>query len=162
MKTTQAERLQQIAYNYRDAGQTWPATAKMIAAWAIREKLWTPRQRDYVRQCAREISAALRQEYFTDPQGRRVRRKHVIREFEELPDGTYKQLLFWVDIDDATKEEMEGSFQLRRTYIMSDCERLKTEVDSYNENHDARIQMSFNFTPDLRELAQPTIYQPVR
>jgi hypothetical protein len=143
--------LQEIAEKYRAAGESWPATTHMMAGWAIRAMLWKPHPGSLVRQCAKEIAGALRDEYFTDPQGRRVRKKHCYRE---------EQFLLWVDIEDAQPQEMQGAFQYRRLLVLGDCRQLKVDVDSYNENnqHGAHIQMCFDFTKDLAELAQPTQY----
>lgn len=33
-----AEQLQRIAREYREAGETWPATARQIAVWALRTR----------------------------------------------------------------------------------------------------------------------------
>ena len=41
------------------------------------EGLWAPQPSALIRQCAEELSRAMREEYVTDPQGRRVRAKHV-------------------------------------------------------------------------------------
>jgi hypothetical protein len=48
---------------------------------------------------------------------------------------------------------MEIAFQQRRQQIVGDCNQLKIDVDSYNENRKPTrpIQMVFDFTPDLKE-----------
>ena len=104
---TKTEFLQKIVDCYRAAGEAWPATTKQIAAWAIKEQHWKPAQKRLISQCASEIAAAMRQEFFTDPQGRRVRRKHAYRDFLHLPDGRHEQLYFWIDIEDATHEQVD-------------------------------------------------------
>jgi hypothetical protein len=72
---TYSEQLQQIANKYmRETGIT-TATAREIGAWAIRNRLWEPQPAALIRQCAEELSRAMREEYVTDPQGRRVRAK---------------------------------------------------------------------------------------
>jgi hypothetical protein len=106
MRKTKAEFLWYIADKYRAAGERWPATSKDIAAWAIRGKLWAPHPRGLIEQCAHEIAAAMREEMFIDSQGRRVRKKHAIRDLRELPSGKQEQLVLWVDISDATGEQM--------------------------------------------------------
>jgi hypothetical protein len=75
----------------------------------------------------------MREEMFTDSQGRRVRKKHAIRDLRELPSGKQEQLVLWVDISDATGEQMLKAFQYRRRLVLGDCTQLKTDVDSYNE-----------------------------
>jgi hypothetical protein len=160
MRKTKAEFLWYIADKYRAAGERWPATSKDIAAWAIRGKLWAPHPRGLIEQCAHEIAAAMREEMFIDSQGRRVRKKHAIRDLRELPSGKQEQLVLWVDISDATGEQMLKAFQYRRRLVLGDCAQPKTDVDSYNENnrHNAFIEMCFDFTEDLAELEQPVEY----
>jgi hypothetical protein len=51
---------------------------------------------------------------------------------------------------------MELAFAQRRQQIVGDCRQLKTDVDSYNDRHPSEraIQLVFDFTNDLAELAQ--------
>lgn len=160
MKLTKAEALRKITEKYRKSGQEWPATSKMIAAWAIRSGMWEPPKRSIVNQCARELAHAMREEYFVDPQGRRVRKKHAVREEREMPDGTYEQQLLWFDIDEATPRQAKGAFSLRRRQVVGECHQLKTDVDSYNDNNvqGAMIEMLWDLTDDMLELEQPTEY----
>jgi len=159
---TKTEFLQQLVEQYRAAGEEWPATTKQIATWAIRSRLWQPPTKNLVTQCAAEIAAAMRQEFFTDPQGRRVRAKHPYVAQAELSDGTYEQLYLWIDVHDETAkpDEIEMAFQYGRRLIVGDCKQLKTDVDSYNDNNTLGhyVEIDFNFEPDLEEAAQSTVY----
>lgn len=91
----------------------------------------------------------MREEYITDPQGRKVRAKHVIK-----IEQNGKQVGFWDDMRWASRKHMQIAFQQRRQQIVGDCRQLKTDLDSYNENYNKEkpLQMSFNFTRDLEEL----------
>ena len=102
----------------------------------------------------------MRQEYYTDPQGRRVRRKHVLRDMKELPDGKWEQMFLWIDMMEATPDQAEMAFQYERKLIVGDCKQLKTDVESYNENnpHGKYVELSFDFREDLAEAEQPTTY----
>jgi hypothetical protein len=146
---TYTEQLQKIVADYRSTGQPWPATAHEMAEWAIAQEKWHPQHGLMIRKCAEEIAAAMREEYLTDPQGRRVRTKHVARYGEGK-----SQIPLWEDIRTASREHMEIAFQQRRQQILGDCRQLKTDVDSYNENYSAAapIQTVFDFTEDLAEL----------
>ncbi|HEY5175831.1 MAG TPA: hypothetical protein VII95_09745 [Terriglobales bacterium] len=146
---TYTEQLQKIVADYRSSGQPWPATAHEMAEWAIAEEKWQPQHGAMIRKCAEEIAAAMREEYLTDPQGRRVRTKHVARYGEGK-----SQIPLWEDIRTASREHMEIAFQQRRQQILGDCRQLKTDVDSYNDNYSAAdpIQAVFDFTEDLAEL----------
>lgn len=139
------EQLQHIVTEYMQAEQPWPATTREIAGWAIREGLWRPQPSAMVRQCADELANALREEYITDPQGRAVRAKHVVRQH---------QTALWADIRTAPAEYMQMAFQQGRQQIIGDCRQLKVDVDSYNQNYSKGepIQMVFDFTYDLEEL----------
>ena len=145
---TYKEQLQRIVADYRQNGQPWPATAHDMAFWAIETGRWQPQRSAMLRRCAEEISDAMREEYVTDPQGRRVRSKHMAR-YGEGP----AQIPLWADIRTATREHMELAFQQRRQQILGDCRQLKNDVDSYNDNHNAGqpLQMIFDFTDDLAE-----------
>ena len=145
-----AKQLQRIAEDYRKAGQEWPATAHDIAGWAIREGRWQPSRSDMISQCADQIARAMREEYIIDPQGRKVRAKHVAR---EKRDGG--QVALWDDIRTADRQHMMLALQQRRQQIVGDCRQLKTDVDSYNENGNkgVPIQIVLDFTEDVAELA---------
>ena len=142
--------LQTIVIQYRQAGNSWPATSRAIAAWAIANGHWQARSSDLISQCADQISRALREEYITDPQGRRVRTKHPARVEQEG-----EQLVLWDDIRTASRSHMNIAFHQRRQQIVGDCNQLKSDVDSFNENRAPLdpIQMRFDFTIDLQELA---------
>jgi len=138
------EQMQKIVDKYRDAGETWPATTREIAAWAIRNKQWDAHGSEMISICAEHLARAMREEYIKDPQGRTVRTKHAAR---------MHQAVFWDDIRTASREHMQVAFQQRRQQIVGDCRQLKLDVDSYNENkNDGKsIQMVFDFTLDLEE-----------
>jgi len=144
-----AKQLQRIADDYRKTGQKWPATAHDIAGWAIQERRWQPSRSDMISQCADQIARAMREEYIIDPQGRKVRAKHVAT---EQRDGG--QVALWDDIRTADRQHMTLAFQQRRQQIVGDCRQLKTDVDSYNENgnNGIPIQIVLDFTEDVAEL----------
>lgn len=143
------EKLQTLVGQYRKTGNKWPATTKEIAAWLIERQLWEPSRGIVLSRCAEEISRALRDEYITDPQGRRVRAKHAAR----LSKGPRQEVL-WDDYRIATRKHMKISFNQRREQIVGDCRQLKTDVDSYNDNANegAPIQLVLDFTLDVEEI----------
>ena len=147
---TFTEQMQDVANKYMASGEPWPATSRDIAGWAIRQKLWSPSREAMIDQCADQLSRAMREEYIRDPQGRTVRAKHAARKEK---DG--HSITLWGDIRTADREHMELAFQQRRQQILGDCRQLKTDTDSYNQNNTTEdpIQMVFDFTLDLEELA---------
>src|SRR5216683_1230638 len=98
MTQTYTQGRQEIVDKYIESGQPWPATAKQIAAWAIRNKLWAPHPSRLIDLCADQLARAMGEEYITDPQGRRVRAKHVAR---IKHDG--ESLYLWDDIRTAER-----------------------------------------------------------
>ncbi|MGB6874206.1 MAG: hypothetical protein WBE46_08800 [Dehalococcoidia bacterium] len=140
------EQLQHIVNRYIEAGGEWPATTREIAFWAINNKLWEPQRGKIIDICAEQLAHALREEYVTDPQGRKVRAKHAAR-----ISGT--QQVLWDDIRTASREHMQAALQQRRQQIVGDCRQLKLDVDSYNENkNDGKpIQLILDFTLDIAE-----------
>jgi hypothetical protein len=141
------EQLRSIADEYfREHGDL--ATAREIAIWATTTKRWSPQPGTLVDQCAEELSRAMREDFYTDPQGREVRAKHAAR----MPENG-KQITLWGDIRTASPEHMQRAFQQRRRQIFGDCRQLKADVDSFNENRQPEepIQVIFDFTLDLIE-----------
>lgn len=141
--------MQGIVHEYREAGNRWPASVKEMAAWAIEADKWKVHRSTEIEACARDLARALREDYYTDPQGRRVRRNHSVN---VRRDDT--QTVLWDDIRTAPRSHMALSFQQRRTQIVGDCRQLKTDVDSYNDAHadEPPIQLVLDFTRDVAEL----------
>jgi len=146
---TQNEEHQALVRKYRRAGEPWPATAHQMASWMIDNGLMLPHPNAFINQCAELLSRAMRDEYYTDPQGRKVRAKHVAK---HNVDGA--QLLLWEDHQSASLKHMQIASQMRRKQIVGDCRQLKIDVDSYNENAKPAtpLNMVFDFTQDLAEL----------
>jgi hypothetical protein len=143
---TYNEQLQDLASQYQAATGSLRFRSAEVGAWAIANGLWQPSHEAILRQFSGELSRALREEYIEDPQGRRVRAKHAIREAGE-------QGRLWADINTAPREHMLVAFQQRREQIVADCVQLKTDLDSYNDNQNdgEPIQMGLDFTHDVNE-----------
>jgi hypothetical protein len=144
------DQLLDIVEQYRRAGNAWPATKRQIARWAIDNGLWHPHASALLDQFARELGRAMREEFFTDPQGRSVRAKHVAR----IKSEGGKQESFWGDMRDGSKPFMEIALQQRRQQIVGDCSQLKIDMDSFNQNYNSEepIELEFDFTKDVQEL----------
>jgi hypothetical protein len=133
---------------YRESGEHWPPTKREIASWAIKNSKWEMPPSAILDRCANDIGEVMAEIYFTDKQGRRVRLLHpatVKRQGELFTE--------WDDIQTATRQHMQLSFQQKRKSIVGECRQLKTDMDSYNDAHSdaAPIQVSFDFTMDLAE-----------
>lgn len=119
-----------------------------------------PSRKSVIDQIASDIGRAMRNEYMTDPQGRTIRRKHARRVQIQTETGETKQMTLWDDIQTATPEHMQISFQQRRQMSLADCFHHKQEVDSYNQNWNEGdpLRFSYDFTEDLEEISMPTEY----
>jgi hypothetical protein len=145
---TYLKQMQRIVSEYRATKQPWPATAKEIAGWAINNSKWNMPSEAVLKKCAADLADAMRESYFTDSKGRRVRALH--------PATVRRQgILFveWDDIRTAPRKHMQMSFQSHRKAIVGECRALKIALDSYNDAHpnESPLQISFVFEVDLAE-----------
>jgi len=143
--------LQRIIREYQKSGQAWPASSADIAKWALKNHKYDLRTPTIERIIRRDLSQAMREEYITDPKGRRVRAKHPAKVNR---DG--EQTMLWDDIRTAPRSHMEMAFSLRRNHIVGECRQVKTDVDSYNDARpkEKPIQMVLDFTSDVEELEE--------
>jgi hypothetical protein len=146
-----SKQMQKIVEEYRASGEPWPSTAKIMAAWAINTGRWELPASAAINKCAEDIAAAMREEYFVDRKGRRVRLLHPVQ--TRSVDG--EQMTLWDDMRTAPRSHMHLSFQQKRKGIFWDCHQLKDDVDSYNDAHphEEQIEIVFDFTMDLAEHA---------
>ena len=113
----------------------------------------------------REFADAMRSYSFKDPQGRDTRGFHALRlseaEIGEFEIYGIEQPYLWLDVTTDEPKKVKMAFQQERRAILDDCMRLKTEVDSYNENFNTGdiIQLELDFSEDVAELEQPVVYQ---
>ena len=120
MKKSNKESLQELVERYRQEEHVDSVNLDEAAAWMIRNDHWQPRIRKQMDILKEELSAALREEYITDPQGRRVRRKHAQRLWAVEEGGKHKQYVLWHDIETATRPQMQACSQQRRQQIVMD------------------------------------------
>ncbi len=76
---SQNEYLQGLFHRYREEVGVGPTSLRIVASWLIANGYWKLHPSAEVRQCADQLAKALRDEFFTDAQGRRVRAKHAVR-----------------------------------------------------------------------------------
>jgi hypothetical protein len=122
-----------------------------VAEWAYRNGCHKPNVKTVIDSIASDISQVFREEYRTDPIGRRYRAKHAATQ-----KVGNKTLSLWGDIDDpnAPHDHFVRSFAQRRQQIVGDCFQLKTDVDVYNDQRQPRepIQIVLDFSLDVEEL----------
>ncbi len=138
------QQLQRYFHEYEKDHPGKTPTTTDVAAWMIKTKRWEPKSSDLISRCSEDISTALREEYRTDPMGRRYRVNHAVRS---------QQGTFWAAMEVATRSHMEKAFSQRRKQIVGDCVQLKTDVDVYNDKNteERPIQVVFDFTDDVKE-----------
>jgi hypothetical protein len=155
-RSTKSEEHQRIINDWmaETGNETIDMTA--VARWAIDNGRWRAPRFDPARQCARDLSRAAREEFYTDPQGREVRKKHCFTVIDDV--GQHRWL--WVDIVTANRDQMQKSAQARRRMALGDVVQLKTDLSSWNDNNQfgSQIEMSFNFDEDIEEMLHPTVY----
>ena len=144
---TRRERNAAIVNQYIASGLPWPCQPSRIAEWAINKNIWRPQSGTLVQEASDEFTDAMRNEYITDPQGRRIRVKHAARVRREG-----KQVTLWGDWN-SEPLFMAISFAQRRRLIVGEAYQLKIDVDSYNQNANTgrQIAMSFDFESDIAE-----------
>lgn len=152
------ERNAALVNQYIASGLPWPCEPRRIAEWAINRGLWKPQSETLVKQAAEEFTDAMRNEYITDPQGRRVRVKHAARVRREG-----KQVTLWGDWN-SDPQFMAISFAQRRRLIVGEAYQLKIDADSYNQNANTgrQIAMNFNFESDIAEKEAIRVMELVR
>jgi len=146
---TYHQQLQSIFRRYTKEVSADPADLKEVGQWAMENGLWKPHPADIQARFASDMADALREEYRTDPEGRRYRAKHAVRKWKNG-----RQMSFWADIDSAPREHMLQAFGQRRRQIVGDCHQLRLDVDHYNSvrTDEEPIQLVLDFSEDVEEL----------
>jgi hypothetical protein len=135
---------------YRETREV-AATKTEMAQWAISTGRWNRHEEAALKQCAEDFAQAMRKDYETDPQGRRVRTKYAASIHE---DG--RLVTKWGDRKRVSPEFAEVSIKQRRNQIVGDVYQLKQDRDSYVENCNGgrQIPLPLDFTPDIEELEE--------
>jgi hypothetical protein len=154
LRESRSVALQRLVEEYRRAHGASSVNLREVAAWAIRAGKWEMRRTSAVNLLVRDLSQSMREQYFTDPQGRRVRKKHAQKLPKQMVEGKLVQLVLWHDMTEAKRPEMQAAFQQRRQGIVMDCNQLSQDVDSYNDNYNdsVSIKLLFDMTEDLEDL----------
>jgi hypothetical protein len=143
------EKLQKIWHRYEREREHKPISAREAVEWAVTEGLLQLPEIDPYDILAGEMAHALREEFRTDPEGRRYRVNHAVR----VSKGGV-QYTFWASMGYAPHEHMERAFGQRRDQVVGECVQLKTDVDAYNYMNRGKrpeIQLILDFTDDVAE-----------
>lgn len=143
------ETMQKLSDRFFAENQGQLAPAREMARWAIANNLWAPPPELAEEKCANDFADAMREQYITTVDGRRIRTKHAAR--KEI---NGKQQTLWGDLfDNPPRDFMETALQQRRQQIYGDCKQLRNDTDFYNEEHskDNPIQLILDFEEELAE-----------
>lgn len=145
---TYTQQLQKVWHAFEREHGHVPATTREAAQWGVAQRMIETPQVDPFAKLAEDMSAALREEYATDRQGRRYRVNHAVR---ATKGGV--QYTFWAVMKDAPREHMQKAFIQRREQVVGDCVQLATDVEAYNGMNDGQppIPMLFDFRDDVEE-----------
>jgi len=145
---TYNEQLQRIWHEFERMHGHVPTTAREAVQWGVRRGMIKVPEVDPFAKLSEDMSAALREEYATDAEGRRYRVNHAVR----VTKGGV-QYTFWAMMKDAPREHMQKAFIQRREQIVGDCVQLATDVEAYNamKNDQPPIQMWLDFRDDVEE-----------
>lgn len=133
---------------YEEANDQEPASARQVVEWAVAQGILTAPRVDPIGILADDMAKALREQYATDPKGRRYRINHAVR----VSRGSVQHTM-WAMLENAERPFMQRAFHQRREQIVGDCVQLKTDVDVYNDyaSGKAPILLSLDFTDDVAE-----------
>ena len=143
------ERMQKLSDQFFAEHGGNPASAREMARWAMKNGYWSPPPALAEEKCANDFAEAMREQYISAPDGRRIRTKHAAR---KQVNG--KQQTLWVDMFDApSRDFMETALQQRRQQVYGDCKQLRNDTDFYNEQHTQQqpIQLVLDFEEELAE-----------
>lgn len=143
------EKMQELSDRFFTENQGEPASSRDMARWAMRKGLWSPTPELAEEKCARDFADAMREQYITAPDGRRIRTKHAAR--KEI---NGKQQTLWADMfDNPSRDFMDTALKQRRQQVYGDCKQLRNDTDFYNEqnNRQEPIQLVLDFEEELLE-----------
>lgn len=147
---TKNQQLQALINQYKQETGEKVVDMEMVADWAIRKGAILPKPKTARELFAAQLADAARAEYRVDPKtGLSYRANHALR--KRTHDG--RQMVLWVDIEDATRPQMLWSLADRRQQMVGDAVHLKIDEMIWNSKHpdEEPIQQEMDFTFDVEE-----------
>ena len=138
--------LQRLIKQYRFETKEKEVDMHAVARW-MSDRGWPmPEPVDPIDRLAKELSKAAREEVRQSASGRPYRANHA---YPVTQGG--KQLILWVDIDEATRAQMHRSLTLRREQMVGDAVQLTFDAEHWSSTHPTEepIQMELDFAPDV-------------
>lgn len=150
VRRTINDQMLEIYHDYIEEHGRKPVSNLALYEWAKSTRRWAYEPSPAVERnrFSEQLANALRQQIYIDPQGREVRTKHAVR--KEINDA---QVTMWGDLRYDPIDFIKMSFSQCRKQIVDDNVRLKTDVDSFNENRKPAepYQLVLDYTEDVAE-----------
>ena len=145
--STMDQRLQGLYRLYKRETGIKAVDMHEVAKWAEKKGFPLPPPPDPIDLLAKAFSRAARQETRTDEETHFPYRANHAFKVQHGP----KQLMLWVDIDEATRPQMWKSSINRRDQMVGDAYHLTLDVDHWNRVNpdDKPIQVPLDFTDDV-------------
>lgn len=144
------EKLQALIQRYKAETGAAAVDMEAVAEWAIERGATLPQPKTARELFAAQLADAARAEYRVDPKtGLSYRANHALR--QRRHDG--RQYTLWVDMEDATRDQMLFSLSDRRQQVVGDTVHLKIDEMIWNSKHpeEEQIQLDMDFTYDVEE-----------
>ena len=145
--TNRDKRLQALYHYYRRETGIKEVDMREVAKWVVEQGYPLPKPPDPIDVLTKDFSRAARQETRTDKAtSLPYRANHAFKAKQGA-----KQLTLWVDIDDATRSQMQKSAINRRNQMVGDAYHLTFDVDHWNRTNPDKepIQIPLDFTDDV-------------
>jgi hypothetical protein len=139
--------MQRMIRAYRDETGEHELDMKRVAKWAAGKGWPLPRPHDPLEMLAKEFTEAAREEVGHDKKtGKPFRIYHALK----VSHGD-TQLHLFVDIEEATRDQMTVSLVNRREQMVSDGLMLTYDQDHWNAEHPSEepIQLPMDLTFDI-------------
>jgi hypothetical protein len=139
--------MQRIMRHYRDVTGQKEVDMRDVTKFAVAGGWPLPEPMSPLDRLTRDFAAAAREEIRTDKAtGRPYRVNHVYQAFR---DG--EQLHLWVDIDEAPREPIVKSLQMRREQMVGDAVQLSFDAEHWNRINPEQepIVPELDFGPDV-------------
>lgn len=145
--------MQRLIRAYKDETGERELDMHKVAKWAVAKGWSLPKPPDPMELLAREFTTAAREVIEYDKTtGRPYRIWHALKTYHG---GT--QLHFFVDIEEATRSQMQVSLVNRREQMVSDGLMLTYDQDHWNAAHPTeeaiQLPMDLSFDIELRKSA---------
>ena len=125
------QEMQRIVRRYKDETGTREVDMHEVTRWAVAHGWPLPKPIDPLDRLAQEFSRAAREEIRYDGKTKKpYRANHA---YPVVQGG--RQLMLWIDIDEAPRSPMLKSLVLRREQMVDDAVQLTLDADHWNSIH---------------------------